>query len=135
LRRTNDARVLFIESQLFSLYSVQHSKMRVNHQHVKEFSHAGGCIGWVWHVIREDPSTSLASEGMRNRLWHGNEGGLASLFQVFDDCTDFRFHTAFSKMAFVEVAACFTECQYIQVSLIGLAVIERDFLYARGDEQ
>src|SRR6266849_852140 len=87
------------------------------------------------HAIGKDPGAGLACQGSGDSLWPGDEDGFAPMLEVLDGCADFWLHTAFGEVSFVQVMLCFTERYLVQVLLVGLAVVERDFFYTCRDYQ
>src|SRR5258708_5763368 len=85
--------------------------------------------------IRHDPGTCLSCKGLAYGFGHSNQCSTPTSLEIADDSFNLWPHTAPGKMTLFVVPPGLTECNAIEVKLIGLLEVQSSFLDSGGDQQ
>src|SRR2546425_8195272 len=92
-------------------------------------------LGGVHLHIRHDPGTRLSCKGLAYGFGHGNQCSMTTSLEIADDSFNLWPHTAPGKMTLFVVPPGLTECNAIEVKLIGFLEVQSSFLDSGRDQQ
>src|SRR5258708_37668187 len=79
-------------------------------------------------LCRYNPCSSPPRECFANGLRHSNQCSTSTAFEIIDDGFDLWSHTAFSKLALFVVTPDLTQCNVVEIYLVGLLEVQRSLL-------
>src|SRR5579863_7287233 len=136
LMKSRPRKLVFMKSCPFSVNVSCYIQRRVIekfgdwHSQIFETRRSPWSSGPVILLIGYNPRAGLTSQSPADGFGHGDESGAAPAFQVVDDGLHLWSHAAFREMPFFIVLLRLAQGDAFEVALVGLSIIERDFLYS-----